>query len=357
MRPRIAPLLAGLAAAVAVGIVPGAVRAHQVGLSYGEYEVRGHEVGIRLKFSPEEVVLASPGVDADGDGALTPADQPRGREALLAATLARVAVSPAEGPCVTTAGPVAFDDVDGVVIGATARCAAPPSRTTFRIGYLADFPPGHRHLARVDGAGEVQEHVAYAAEPAFTAGGAPPTWTTASRFFALGVEHILGGIDHLLFLLGLLLVGGSLRELAGIVTSFTAAHSITLVLATLGVVDLGPRLVEPAIAASIVYVALENLRSERPRHRWRLTFAFGLVHGFGFAGVLKELDLPRSDLAASLVSFNLGVEAGQMCAVALALPALAFLGRTRWFPSRGVQAASLGLAAVGGVWFFERILG
>ena len=128
----------------------------------------------------------------------------------------------------------------------------------------------------------------------------------------LGVEHILTGADHLVFLLGLILVGGSLRSLVGVVTAFTLAHSITLALAALSIFAPSPRLVEPAIALSIAYVGVENLFVNDASKRWRITFPFGLIHGFGFAGALREIALPRAQLPIALVSFNLGVELGQL---------------------------------------------
>ncbi|TMB25487.1 MAG: HupE/UreJ family protein [Deltaproteobacteria bacterium] len=178
------------------------------------------------------------------------------------------------------------------------------------------------------------------------------------------LEHIFTGYDHIAFLIGLLLLGGSFKELVQIVTAFTVAHSITLALATLAVVNPTSRVVEPLIAASIVYVAAENLwalrrgtRAKALRHRWMLTFAFGLVHGFGFATVLRELHLPRSGLAAALVTFNLGVEVGQLCIVAAAFPLLSRLRRARGFDPAGVRAASACVGALGLFWLVQRLAG
>jgi len=163
-----------------------------------------------------------------------------------------------------------------------------------------------------------------------------------------------------------LLLGGSFRQLVGIVTAFTVAHSVTLALATLGWVVPPPRLIEPLIALSIVAVGVENLLSlraplsaQRVRaaigHRWRLTFGFGLVHGFGFAGALRALELPRALLAPSLLTFNLGVELGQLVIVALAWPLLRWLRGLRWMWPDGIRWASAGVAALGGYWLLERV--
>ena len=144
-----------------------------------------------------------------------------------------------------------------------------------------------------------------------------------------------------------------------IVTAFTVAHSVTLALAALDILAPPPRLIEPLIAASIVFVGVENLwalRAHRAgdalRHRWMITFAFGLVHGFGFASVLRELELPRAVLATGLVSFNLGVECGQVCIVLLALPVLRALRSWRPF----APAASACVAALGAFWLVQRLL-
>lgn len=175
-------------------------------------------------------------------------------------------------------------------------------------------------------------------------------------FLVLGVKHILTGYDHLLFLLTLLMVGGSLRYLLKIVTAFTIAHSVTLSLAVLDIVTLPPRWVESGIALSIAYVAAENLWRSRDRvmrSRWLLTFAFGLIHGLGFAGILKEIELPASSLAISLISFNFGVELGQIAVVALAFAALTLLRRFSWESGlrRWVSASAV---VLGLFWFVER---
>ena len=181
-----------------------------------------------------------------------------------------------------------------------------------------------------------------------------PLWQQARSFVLLGVEHILTGYDHLLFLLGLLLLGGSLGGLVKTVTAFTVAHSVTLALAVLDLVVLPARLVESAIALSVAYVATENLwRRERAlRGRWRLTFAFGLVHGLGFASILREVGLGAS-LPLSLAAFNLGVEAGQLAVVVpLVLGVRVLAGRAWAEPVR--LGLSAGVAAAGVLWFVQR---
>jgi len=179
------------------------------------------------------------------------------------------------------------------------------------------------------------------------------------RFVAAGVRHILGGPDHLLFLLGLLLLGGSLRRHLLVVSAFTVGHSITLSLAALGVVSPPAGLVEPAIALSIVGVGADNLLAgAQPRRDLRPFFAlgFGLVHGFGFAGVLREIGLPPRALRLSLLSFNLGVELGQVAVVAAVAFALSTLRAHSERASRRVTlVGSLAVAAAGAFWFVQRV--
>ncbi len=176
-----------------------------------------------------------------------------------------------------------------------------------------------------------------------------------ARFFSLGVEHIFLGYDHILFLLSLLMVS-RFRELVKIVTSFTVAHTITLMLATLDMVRLPSRLVESAIAATIVYVAVENFWVRETAHRWRLTFFCGLIHGFGFAGVLQELGLPAKGLVRSLVAFNCGVEVGQLIIVAALLPLVTLLARWRYGEdARRVISGLMALCGAG--WLIDRACG
>ncbi|HLW48627.1 MAG TPA: HupE/UreJ family protein [bacterium] len=195
-------------------------------------------------------------------------------------------------------------------------------------------------------------------EDATIALGAPAVWQTAGGFVRMGIEHILTGYDHMLFLLSLLMVGATLPQLLRIVTAFTVAHSITLSLAVLGLVDLPLRWVESAIALSITYVAAENVWRGRGAlgSRWLVTFGFGLVHGLGFASALTELHLPHANLAASLVGFNLGVEMGQVSVILLATLALDAFRQYGWAPvfRRWVSAAA---ALTGCVWFVQRVLG
>ena len=195
--------------------------------------------------------------------------------------------------------------------------------------------------------------------PAFEyfAGTRQGVFAVVRKFLPSGVHHILIGPDHLLFLIGLLLLGGTLGRLLLIVTGFTLAHSITLSLAALGVVSPPASIIEPAIALSIVYVGVDNLLVRRGRDvRPWIALVFGLIHGFGFANVLREMDLPARALGWSLFSFNVGVEIGQLLVVIATAGALAAVRRSS--PEAGRRLAVAGSAAViaaGGFWFVERV--
>jgi hypothetical protein len=189
----------------------------------------------------------------------------------------------------------------------------------------------------------------------------PPWWTTAGEYASLGFTHILPkGLDHILFVIGLFLLGTRWRPLLLQVTLFTIAHSVTLGLSMLGIVSLPPSIVEPLIAFSIAYVAVENLfTTELSPWRGALVFLFGLLHGLGFAGVLGELGMPRGQFGLALVSFNVGVELGQLSVIALATLAVGWwrLPRLELYRRWVVVPVSLAIALVGLYWTATRALG
>lgn len=179
-------------------------------------------------------------------------------------------------------------------------------------------------------------------------------WSEIVTFLLLGIKHILTGYDHILFLVALIVIGLSTREAIKIITSFTVAHSITLLLAAMQVVTLNSRFVESVIALSICYVALENLLAKQVNYRWLVTFIFGLIHGFGFASVLQEYIARKSDLVLSVVSFNVGVEVGQLMIILIMLPVLQLM-RKKFAIRRITAVASIAIVILGLIWFVERV--
>ena len=188
----------------------------------------------------------------------------------------------------------------------------------------------------------------------------PPTrWQVVGTYLGLGFTHIVPkGLDHILFVMGIFLLGTRLTPMLAQVTTFTIAHTITLGLTMFGVLSPPARVVEPLIALSITYVAVENiLTSELKPWRLALVFGFGLLHGMGFAGVLAELGLPRGEFASALMSFNLGVEGGQLAVIAGLFAALGWARHAPWYRRAAVVPLSLGIAAVGVYWTITRALG
>ncbi len=222
----------------------------------------------------------------------------------------------------------------GVTITMEYNCAEAAPRTLEVRDQLTDlFGPTYATLATLQWPGGSQSFAfqrdTQTARVAMSQGASGQGFRS---FFLLGVEHIIIGWDHLLFLLCLLLGGGRLGRLVQVVTAFTVGHSVTLIAAALDVVAISSRIVESAIALSIAYVAAENilLRGRSMSMRWLVALVFGFVHGFGFASVLTETGLPRETLIWSLLAFNLGVEAGQLMVVGCAIPLLASLQQAAW---------------------------
>jgi hypothetical protein len=181
-----------------------------------------------------------------------------------------------------------------------------------------------------------------------------------SDFLRLGIKHILTGYDHLLFLCGLLVVCRKVGPMLAIITCFTLAHSVTLALAALDLVQISSRLTEPLIAATIVFVGIENFRGVADtKTRCGFAFGFGLIHGFGFATALRETGLSGTGLALlkPLLAFNLGVECGQLAVAALFLPALFALRKVPWFDRHGTRLISAAVVLLGGYWLLERMFG
>jgi len=246
----------------------------------------------------------------------------------------------------------------------TIRLAGPTpdGARTFRWSYAAAFGSS---VLRIERGGRIDPDTSWlkdgaTSEPISLVGGEEKS--RGARFLeyvALGFTHILPkGLDHILFVLGLYLLSTDWRSLLIQVTAFTVAHSITLALGLYGVVEVAPSIVEPLIAASIVYVAVENMLTSKLQP-WRpfIVFGFGLLHGLGFAGVLQELGLPRADFVTGLIGFNVGVELGQLAVIALAWVATGWLFRHQpWYRARIVWPASAAIALAGLYWTVERVM-
>jgi hypothetical protein len=366
-------LAAVLALALSLCALPAL--AHKPSDSYLTLKVAGKQVDGQWDIALRDLDVAI-GLDADGNGELT-WDEVRARHGDIAAyALSRLELSvPGAGSCpLMVTGHLLDDHSDGAYAVLRLKAVCPADVATLEVDYklLFDIDPQHKGLLRL-------EHGALTSSAIFTPDSArqPLQVAEASRWrqFADYVKHCVWhlwiGFDHILFLLALLLPavllwrdaswdgGASLRaaviDVLKIVTAFTLAHSITLSLATLGVLSVPSRLVESAIAASVVLAALNNIWPLFHGRRALAAFAFGLIHGFGFASVLLDLGLPSSSLLVSLVGFNAGVELGQIAIVAVFLP-LAYLARNTAFYRKAVLVGGSALiAAVSLVWLAERL--
>ena len=220
--------------------------------------------------------------------------------------------------------------------------------------FLDDSDPSHANYATIKLDGKQQEAV-LSYESRELAIGEVTFMQSATQFLLLGLEHIFTGYDHILFVISLLFGAKTFKNILSLVTAFTIAHSFTLILATLEIVQLPGRFVESAIALSIIYVALINIFSPDSKHQPWLAFGFGLIHGFGFAGILSEMRLDGNHLATSLLSFNIGIEIGQLIIVSVVFPILLWVKKLTFKPVKWViPGTSVAILAFGLVWFFER---
>ena len=357
-------LAAGLAVLVAVAWSSvGVAWAHEVGLSRGVYTLTGPEVAAELTFARAELLGLAPTLDGDGDGVLTDAELSSGTAALQR-VVDGVQLTGDGQACASAWVDAALTEEDGARVRLRFTCPAEPGRITLGLPLLDSLQFGHRHLghlARAEGevfADLVLHRRAASASADVPAGSAPsaPPPPPVGDYFQIGVEHILIGTDHLVFLLGLVVIAGRLRSRIAVVTAFTVGHSLSLALATLGVWRPDPGFVEPAIALSIAYVGVENFLVTDAAGRWRITLPFGFIHGFGFAGVLAEVGVPDAAVGLALLLFNLGVEAGQLLVLAVVLPLLAWLGaRPAYQRLHGVRWISAAIVVAGLYWFIERV--
>ena len=335
---------------------------HDPGLSAVEARFEGEHLAVALTLARSDLEALVP-LDTDRDGKISVEEMTRARPALD--RLARRAFE------VQTDG--AWPALKGIKLwldeGQSFHFSLSYSRPAgsllrVRSILLADLPFGHRqYFSLLDPRKRiVAERILSAQDNRFDIDltqihGPGAESFTARQFILLGIEHILTGYDHLAFLLALLLAGGALVSAAKIISSFTLAHSITLALATLDVAHVPSRLVEPLIAASILYVGLENIFRGDLKRRWLLTFAFGLIHGFGFATALREMGIGSSGggVVIPLLSFNLGVELGQIAIAATVLPLIWKLRERPSFAARFAPACSVLVALAGGYWLVTRL--
>ena len=345
--------------------------AHKPSDSYLTLERRGAEIAGQWDIALRDLDAAIT-LDANGDGEITWGEVRAKNAAIVAYALSRLAIASGGASCTLAAADVLINQhSDGAYAVLRLSGACPKADALLAVDYrlLFDVDPTHRGLLQYVEDGR-SHSVIFSAEARTQNLGAGTRWQQLTAYVHEGVWHIWLGFDHILFLLSLLLPAVLLRrdrawqpaesfrgafvDVAKIVTAFTVAHSITLTLAALEIVSLPSRGVESAIALSVVLAAVNNVVPMVSHGRWLAAFGFGLVHGFGFAGALRDLGLPTGSLALSLFGFNVGVELGQLAIVAAFLP-VAFWLRDTWAYRRVVLAGGSALiAAIAGIWLVER---
>ena len=347
--------------------------AHKASDSYLTLNVQGAQVTGQWDIALRDIDFAL-GLDRDGNAEITWGEL-RARQTELA-TWAQGRLSLQRGgPCsLALLGDQVDEHTDGqyAVLRISGSCPAASGPLDVNYRLLFDVDALHRGLLKLSFDGVTQTAVLGPTSGAQQfQGGQASRMAQFVQYLGEGVWHIWIGYDHILFLLALLLpavlvhearrwrgVGDfntALREVLWVVTAFTLAHSITLTLAALRWVELPSRVVESAIAASVVLAALNNLMPVVERRRWLVAFVFGLIHGFGFASVLAELGLPQETLVLSLLGFNLGVEAGQLAIVAAFLPLAYGLRNSRFYRQGIFVGGSLLTLALALVWLLERL--
>jgi hydrogenase/urease accessory protein HupE len=353
----LARLLAVLLALVACALPAGA---HQANISSAQIHIAMGtvvQVDIGLRGTDVDEAVGTQVADVMTDEA-RPEAVAAGAAAIGAYVAGRTVV---EGSTACRAGPPQVrPDADGVAVRIDFDCTGVTGPLAYRSSVLTDITAATQQVVMIyppEGPPFQALLDARTQRVALDAGERPSLLAVLAEYGAAGVEHIFLGYDHIAFLLALMLWARRPWPVVKIVTAFTVAHSVTLSLAALNVLRLPSAIVEPAIAASIVFVAVENFVSRDVGGRWRVTFLFGFVHGFGFADALKELGLPREALVPALVAFNTGVEIGQLAIVCTIVPGMLLLDRLLHAGGRApatVYALSAGIAALGCWWLLAR---
>lgn len=343
-----------------------AAQAHQVNLSTARVTLgsdRSVTVEVGLKGSDADRLAGTQVFDAKRDQ-VDPALVAASASPITGYVNAHITVTGADGkPCLRGTATL-VPDGDGVVFRNQFSCRDVGGDIVYRSTVLIDIDPTARQVVLIgEGDDAPQALLDVSSSTVTLSAPAPSLLSTMERYLVTGIEHIFLGYDHIAFLVAVVLWARRLVPVIKIVTAFTIAHSITLSLATLNLVVIPSTIVEPAIAASIVYVAMENFFTRDIDGRWRVTFAFGLIHGFGFAGALREIGLPTNAVVTALAAFNIGVEIGQVAIVSIVVPALIALDRLtaldKTKPARRatlVYALSAFITALGGYWFVTRVL-
>jgi hydrogenase/urease accessory protein HupE len=335
--------------------------AHNAGVSSSEISVNGRVVAIEINaLARDYEKAAGVRISEAGSGSVNAVALAVMTPAVLSYVRSHAEVLSDEVPCEPDEGKARPADMHVTV---TLVWTCPNSGALrYRLSLFQDVDPSAQHLVSLKTESGQQEFALDKNTPELAlSDGVPSNFRVARHFLTAGVEHIFFGYDHIAFLIAIILWASRLWPVFKAVTAFTFAHSITLSLAALDVARIPSAIIEPAIAASVIYVAIENFTTREAGKRWRETFLFGLLHGFGFASALEELGLPKVKLIAALAAFNCGVEIGQVLIVATAFGLLSAVDRWQISGASGpvrnpalVHAVSFAIVLLGSYWFVSR---
>jgi hypothetical protein len=378
-------LLAGRSAATLVIIatvlvyVPCAM-AHKTSYGYLKADFAGHAVSGKLELGVRDFDFAffdfafGP---ADNGGKPNLGQLHRHEQEIAGLLLNKISLGSPGAPCSLDPGPIALDLRGGeyfMILPLSGLCKTTGGLLQAGYDLMFDIDPQHRGLIDVRRDNEVYSGVTTPTTKVLQFGaGTENLRDTILAYIHQGAHHIWIGYDHILFLVTLLLpavlnrmknkwlpvddLAGAFWGIAKVVTAFTLAHSVTLSVAAFGIVELPPRLTESTIAASVMVAAINNIYPVITRRLWVVAFVFGLIHGFGFASVLTEFGLPPDRKLVALISFNVGVELGQLAIVAALLPVLFFARRTIAYTSVVIPVGSIVISTIALIWFIERATG
>lgn len=358
-------------------LLSASAHAHTLSVAHVDISKQGQDgLVVEVDVALRDLALTMP-LDLNLDNAITWGELQAQQPALERLLLQGIKLSSTASSCKLQPKLLGTRTYDGVAYASMAFRSDCIAGAGLALDYelIFDQDPAHRVIVAWRFGNDVQTDIlqASARRARFAANGSDGGSATFMQFLREGVHHILGGIDHLAFLLALLLpavlvrqdgrwqpaprVAGSLRAVAGVVTAFTLAHSITLSLAALGIVRPNGQLVEVVIAASVLLAALNNIKPMVTGRVWLVALAFGLIHGMGFARALQDLGLPKGQELLALLGFNLGVELGQMGVVALVFPILALVRRQAWYARVAMPALSTLIAVAALYWIWQRVAG
>lgn len=333
--------------------------AHPLGVSYSRFVVQGATIGATIRLPMDDMDLLFE-LDSDLDGKVALGEIEAARPAIERYLVGKIRIlADGEKPTLISFGEMKqWNDRDGTLYLETSlsyQAAREIQEIYIQVEVLTDLYSTHKNYAQIQLANRSQDFV-FLNKNVFTTSVPSGFWRTVRAFLASGIKHTFSVYYPLMFLFALLLVGSGIRDLIRILVSFVIASNITLVLASWGDIQPLSSRVEECIALSIAYIGLENLLIKNVQHRWKITFVFGLIYGFGFANMLRGMDLSRSAVVIGPISFGTGLAIGQIAIASMLAPTFKYLDRIRWRVPV-TRIVSLIIMGFGLMWFYQTVLG